>query len=245
MSGHMTGRFADQGLANTLGLNTLRHGTNLISWLAIHIIGALPSMGGSSVGGDAGFNFDTQNINKFYLIKDSGLIFTRSEKSSCIWNFFERSTYAFGFSRIYAGKSTLNLCTYILGGFGRINLNQIILPKHKKLFQVIGLIIGIFHPILKFRCSPEVAASYTDDDTLIWNAACSTHQGIAPWNIGILGTVSNSLTLKTFNRILDNRQKLITGLAQLALAGCSAYYLAPLMTAHRTAFIAGAILGFI
>jgi len=44
---YLVGRVADQGLANFFGEATCRHGTNPLSWLLIHITGALPQMGGT------------------------------------------------------------------------------------------------------------------------------------------------------------------------------------------------------
>src|SRR5262245_44915520 len=69
---YIVGRIADQGLANVTGIETLRHGTNPISWVGIHILGALPKqMGGSKIGGDYGTGCNEQNVGRFYMEHDS------------------------------------------------------------------------------------------------------------------------------------------------------------------------------
>src|SRR5437016_6333951 len=63
----LLGRIAEQGVANTLGLATLKHGTNAVSWLSIHLFGTLPYFGNTCVGGDYGKGYDRLNIGRTYF----------------------------------------------------------------------------------------------------------------------------------------------------------------------------------
>jgi hypothetical protein len=125
---HLMGRLADQGLANTLGLATLRHGTHPLSWISIHLFGALPQMGGNRTGGDFGAGCDYQNGGQFYFAKGS-----HAEHVSTL--------YRRGAVRIlpktYSIKATKNL------------LKNVGCPQF--IAAISGFVIGTLLPTIKFR----------------------------------------------------------------------------------------------
>ena len=64
--------WADNGLADLMGLETLRHGTNPYNNLCIRINGGDPNHGGKSTGSTPEDHCDKENVkNHFYLFKDS------------------------------------------------------------------------------------------------------------------------------------------------------------------------------
>ncbi len=228
---HLIGRVFDQGLANTLGLTTLRHGTNPISWLGVHLFGALPQMGGTKIGGDYGKGFHYQNINHFYFAKGP----TSSPYNNLIKEYMHLRCVPRLLPKLYAIHSTANL------------LKKIALPSIAS--NVLGIIIGSVLPTIKFRFSEEKVENRPLDPTTPYESACSTTEWVSPLNIGIVGTIWKSLTYKIPLYMSQEPYRVITGVAQLALVGVSSYFLmlhfSAFIIAQKTAVIAGLILGVI
>ena len=221
---HLIARCADQGLANACGLATLRHGTNPLSWLSIHLTGANPHMGGSSIGGDFGNGFHAQNIGRFYMATDEGR-----------WgqNFISRGMKTRVVPRGYAIDSTCNLLT------------KVYIPKIFS--QIIAVYVGAYIlPTIRFRFSQDEVNKMKPDRS-IPGYARSVDYAISPLNIGFAGTIKNAFTLKTFSRINENRARFITGVAQLCLCAFVVQYLMmaspALFVANQVSMVAGTVLG--
>jgi hypothetical protein len=79
--------------------------------------------------------------------------------------------------------------------------------------------------------------------------AVYTNKWISPLNFGTIGTIWNALHYKTPLRMLRESMRVVTGIAQLAIAGAAAYFVFTKMpdyiTTHRTSLVAGAVLGMI
>lgn len=225
---YLIARVADQGLANTMGLATLRHGTNPISWIGIHILGAQPSMGGSKFGGEQVSCLLHQNINRFYFALDSDFYQT---KPSTISEWLKQKKEMRRLPEDYAVRSTENLI-FALTGFDNIPI------------RVLSLRIGLLLPTIKFRYSNEEALTFKKDLSYLHNLACSTDQRQSPLNIGIVGTVWKSLSLKTPSRMLSNPFRVIIGIAELAFCAIAAYFAIQTMplflASHKVALVAGA-----
>lgn len=204
---HFIARLADQGLANTLGLVTLRHGTNPVSWLGIHILGAMPSMGDSKFGGDYHIwgVYSHQNKNRFYFAKGNNDEVPRQ----------------------YARWSTKNLFKGICG------------IKMDPLAEFIGTVL----PTIKFRFPHDKVETLKQDPTI--PSACSTDQRISPLNIGLLGTLSNGISVDAPKRMQINKPRVLLGIAQLAFCAAVTFialnYLAMFIAAHKTAVLVGTI----
>lgn len=141
VASYCVARVADQGLAHTLGLTTLRHGTNPLSWLSIHILGFLPQMGASSIGGDAGVSYVHQNLNRVYLAKDAEDTYYYNSNSPFI---FLYSRYRMRIlPRLYNGCSTDSL------------LKRICLVNDSKYFRCTRLFIFLCHFVLylQLKCA--------------------------------------------------------------------------------------------
>lgn len=230
---YLTARLADQGLANTLGLVTLRHGTNPISWLGIHILGAKPSMGASKFGGDAAsYAFATQNKNRFYLAHDSDYFYSNTSSKN-LEKYFPNKIQIRVLPRQYACWSTNNLILSICG------------IKTGPLPYLIGLAL----PVIKFRFPHEKVITFIEDRSIDDNAACSTDQYISPLNIGLLGTLWNGISIHTPKRIFKHKVRVLVGLAELAFCAAVAYlaitHLAMFIAAHKTAVLAGAFFALV
>lgn len=237
---HIIGRIADQGTANTLGLKTLRHGTNPLSWISIHLLGALPQAGGSTVGGDYGSGCHAQNLGRFYFARGPVNLLPNRFKP---WH--ERQlerisawTSARGIQRLlpktYAMTSTTNLLNRVLPA----------LPA-----KFLGYSIGALIPTIKFRYPEQTVEIFYEDHTIPNRAACSTDKWQSPLNIGVIGTVWQSLTYRTPIRMFQHPVRVLTGIAQLGVAGAAIYLAAQtfpaILVAQKTAILAGFILGVI
>jgi len=187
---HLIARCGDQGLANACGLATLRHGTNPLSWLSIHLTGANPKMGGSSIGGDFGSEFHQQNVGRFYFATDEGRFGQ---------NLFFRAFKARMLPRGYICRSTGLL-------MGRIYIPTIF-------SQAIAGNVALWMPTIKFRFSQHQVSQMKPDKS-IPGYARSVNYAVSALNIGIIGTIKEAFTFETFTRINENRVRFITGIAQ-------------------------------
>jgi hypothetical protein len=71
-AGNCIYHLVDDGLANLLGLETLRHGTNPVSYVSIALFGGNPSHGGTAIGSTYGWASDKETASTkgyFYLFK--------------------------------------------------------------------------------------------------------------------------------------------------------------------------------
>lgn len=215
------GRLVDQGLANTFAVSTLRHGTNPLSWLLIHLHGAQPSWGGSSLGGDFGRRFDYQNKNNFFLWTDRD------------------SFYAIAQSKLFSVTSCYNLLNRVCWVASPLSVLGICIPSIK--FRLSPSELEKMNPDRSYR-----EQSYACGGSV----ACFTNQPISPSNIGIFGTIRNGISHETPQRMSTNIYQVATGIAQLALAGCLAFscastLLSDIDTVTVITSIAGICLGLI
>lgn len=220
---YLGGRLIDQGLANSLGLATLRHGTNPFSWISIHLLGAIPALGGNSIGGDYGNHFDYQNRGRVYFAAGMRVSEISVFRKRCLIRAIPKG---------YAARSTWNL------------LNKLI-PMSSKINAYLAIPIGVLLPTIKFRFTNLEVKEMVQDPTT--QLACSTNKWVSPLNIGIIGTVYKSVTNHTFTLIKEHPWRVITGLAQLALSGAIVYAMMTtvpaFLVANKVTIVAGIALG--
>lgn len=96
---YLVGRIADQGLANFFGEATTRHGTHPLAWLSIHILGAIPQMGGNSTGGSSE-EVSYYNRGWFFI--------ARGPRHAPDLNWAWKRIYPRGIPRLYCFMSTNN-----------------------------------------------------------------------------------------------------------------------------------------
>jgi hypothetical protein len=112
----------------------------------------------------------------------------------------------------------------------------------------IALITALVLPPIRIRMAQEDLEKMPVAPLMPGEAVC-TDRWIPPWNLGTPGTIWNALHYKTPLRMFREPMRVITGIAQLAIAGAVAYYVFTKMPDYivrqKTALIAGAVLGMI
>jgi hypothetical protein len=207
----------DDGIANLLGLQTLRHGTNFFNYLSIRVYGGDPQQGGKTTGSTKGWvNDDTRNY--FYLFKDSAFQIT--------------SPYE-GIHELYKGPLRISAISSRFSSRGHVflsgyNFTARVLPVDsnsnciRKLFRLmLGLLGGIpnllLTPTLKFRFS-KIDSSRLLNDPYYHGAAYRTMQKVEWWRIGLFGSIVTGVNLNWFERFKANPLKVLTGVVQLTAA---------------------------
>lgn len=222
---YCVGRIADQGASNFFGLATVRHGTHPLAWLSIHMTGALPQMGGNSTGG-SNKEIASQNIGYFYM--------ARGIRIPNVPTWFKRF-----YPRFIPRTFTFSSTKHLLEKTGLPSL--ITVPA--------AVTTAALLPPIRFRVPQDVLDYKMEVAPLMPEVAVRTSRYVSPFHIGTLGTFWNALTYKTPIRMLREPYRVLTGVAQLAIAAATAYYVytrnPSLLLNHRTAIIAGAVLGMI
>lgn len=239
---HFIARTADQGLAHTLGLATLRHGTNPLFWLSIHTVGFMPSMGGSKCGGDAVLRVHPQNNNHVFFAADA-------DDYRGVNNL-----KTFLISKIQMRFLPRYFCQTSCQGL----LNQIgLLPKIKhsddKMLTVIKFTVLFLLtagsqaiPTIKVRLDSEKAKKLSKDYTIDNDWAVYTDEWVSPLNIGLAGTLWNGLSYKVVKRTYEKPARFIAGVALIAISAYAGIHLLPsAIVAHKVAVIAGVALAII
>ncbi len=262
---HLLFRTAEQGLAHLSGLVTLRHGANPLSWLSIHTIGAIPRFGGCKIGGDSHNKNEkahAQNPGRFYMAKDADSFENYTGRAKIIsfilkncpkalkervqWlnepiKYLDNRIAMRAVPKSYAKRSTARLIEFICFYPHCLKIMNYGIPDF---FALSAYLV----PSIKFRFSQEKVDTMTPDK-LLNEAGCSSTEWISPLNIGLLGTVWNSLTYRTVVRMYDSPTRVFTGVALVAISAATAYYamltMPAFIVAHQTAILAGAILAII
>jgi hypothetical protein len=271
-------RFADQALADSLGLRTVRVGTDPLTWVSSHFVGLSGSESSvSNMTDEYGVDFA-----KLFAVIDAQIT-ERIQKLSPGW--FQ--TIAFTIQRwvlhnyvvTVISETLKNISPWVHGFFFKSNPLMWIfrkctmhtvsyLQKTVDTYRLIqgdensgnirlaaslsfSLIAALFTPTLKFRYREAEAqvkfTEWTMNNTVptTGNVILTTDQKLSPTNIGILGTLKNSIGFPSWNKV----SKVALGMTKLALAGAVAYgtyKLCPnFVESHKTALIAGAVFAVI
>jgi hypothetical protein len=111
-----------------------------------------------------------------------------------------------------------------------------------------SLIAALFTPTLKFRYrEADAQKRFTEWNGVATtgNVLLTTEKNLSPLNIGILGTLKNSIGLPSWSKA----SKVALGLTKLAFAGAVAYgtyrFCPNFVESHKTALIAGAVFAVI
>lgn len=255
MTSYALANLSVQGLSNTLGLVTLRHGTNPISWLSIQILGGRTHFGGSAIGGEySGSKYASQNLNRFYMAPDSDYWgsddyfrvidkdkafvetshFGETEKIDLL---AERPTVDkfLGewplFPHWLRNKIFMRLLPKTYACKSNINVIQgVIGDVGYSLVKAIATAIlavptGFINPTIKFRVSEETLKNLDPDLSYPPGVACSSTENISALNIGLRGVIWNSLTPKTFSRMTNNLTRVICGIAEVVFCALTALYI--------------------
>ena len=206
----------DDGIANVLNLETLRHGTNPYSNIILRIKGGDPDKGASSFGSTK--NFSTDNpVSHFYLFKDNevGLnAFGISEfpgTPNAFLHLIKRHM-----PRIHAALSGYNFFSQVLDKESLKDFSSI---KVLRVFiGIIGSLTSFFiSPTLRFRFS-EIDSNRFENDPPYAGLAYRTQLPVEPWRIGPMGSLITGLNPKRFSKIKINPMKILTGIVQITCA---------------------------
>jgi hypothetical protein len=246
----IVGRLVEQGLANGLGLATLRHGTNVISWIFIHILGTLPKFENIPIGGDYGYAVLKENRGRTFF---SYAHATDREPNQYYYQQHlekinpERCTRIT--SKDYEYRSNINLLK--------------VLGMRKPISVPLAIFLTIIVPAVKVHLPDERVKGIEDFDieTSEWTSTTDfkrdtteyysyyTKKWISPLNVGVIGSIWQSITFKTPMRMIKNRSRVLTGVVQLSLsafiAGTFIVYSPAFTKAYQTSIVAGLILGMI
>lgn len=233
----ITYEFIDSGLANVLGLETLRHGTNPISWVQIHLQGGNPNFGRAQFGSRG----EETEANFFYVIKDSAFqmnakgleevhtINTFAEKVFCNI-FWQKGTGTRIFPRFFA----------TLSGFNFISEDRQNRSFSNLFFSCIGGAISFFFsPTIRFRFSK---VDSFEDDPEFNGLAYRTQKIVEPWRIGLIGSLLSGVNSDWYSRARANPLKIATGVVQLTCAVALTTLYINIMVANPISASIGALL---
>lgn len=211
LAGNVIYRFFDDGLANILGLETFRHGTNLLNYCSIRLFGGDPKYGGKYSGSTVGWVFD-ETDNYFYLFKDNEFGFSRFT-----YYIKEDSFIKKAYLKRYYSKKHCYLSSYNFTVRHQYEENVV-----AKIFRCcIGYLSGfvgvLITPTLHFRFR-KIDHHRFEEDPAYAGYAYKTSQKAEAWRIGILGSLFTGINLDWFSRVRAAPIKILTGVVQLTCA---------------------------
>ena len=208
----------DNGIANALGLETLRHGTNPLNNLRMRITGGDPKHGGKSSGSTKGWvNDNTETY--FYLFKDSEYQYLVNG-ATAFQDFFiallgrTKIIALKFFPRIHATLSGYNFVAQI-----HTNMYCPRVVKCCSIFSscLAGAFSGLISPTLRFRFS-VIDPERMQNDPCYDGAAYRTTRAVEPWRLGLLGSLLTGINPAWFSRVKAKPLKILTGYVQIACA---------------------------
>lgn len=245
-AGVVGGKLFDDGLANALCVESLRHGTNLGSYAHIRLWGGDPNWGGSTLGSTYGVYEDPNVIHHFYVFKGTEYPHCQPPQDM---NTFMKVAYFF---HQWVGPRVHTF----LSGYHAINAafclhpdsNNLAVKCSRVFFGVLGgLITLIVTPILKFRVSNIDPSRFINDEHYV-NMAYMTPSKLEPWRIGILGSLLTGVNSNWLERVKARPLQLAIGILQvvtsLAIFAIT-IYLALYADYSRALFLAPLAVGFL
>jgi len=203
----------DDGLANILALETLRHGTNPVNFLGISLFGAQPEQGGKKTGSsnkifdylptDSGSN----PTGYFYVIKDT---------------YYQIDTSKLWFPACL-GKRLLPLIFSALSGHNLAVYPIDALCDEKSWVKIAKTCVGIFGAVLSVAITPTLKFRFTNLNSFV-NDPCAelwayrTAKKMEVWRIGILGSVITGVNGNWVQRAIEKPWKVLTGIVQISCA---------------------------
>jgi len=204
ITGSILYNLVDDGIANVLGLETLRHGTNLCNNLSIRVSGCDPNHGGKTTGSTHGYIDDNTN-NRVYVFKDSEF-----DK--------EMMRYKTPLYRLLYHASIKRICTKLHTYLSSYNFIQKHIIQNSIVSKIVATVSGIFSPTLRFRFS-RIDSKRFANDPRYGNMAYVTTKKIEAWRLGILGSLITGINFDWYQRVRVNPGKVLTGVIQL-IAAC-------------------------
>lgn len=204
----------DDGLANILAVETLRHGTNPVNFISISLWGANPKHGGKKTGSTYKMldltPKDTTGNPKgyFHVVKDSDY---KVDAINYLW--FPACLGKRLLPLLFSTLSGYNLSVYPLDNLSH---EKLWVKRARVCIGVAGAILSMFMtPTLKFRyVNPD---SFVDDPCAeLW--AYRTAKKVEAWRIGILGSLITGVNSSWAQRAIAKPWKVLTGFVQISWA---------------------------
>lgn len=225
----------DDGCANLLQVETLRHGTSPTSYVKIRWQGAEPNKNADTIGSTPAGLLPVEGY--FYVFKET-LPFLKAIKRS----------------KLHALFATIHVFSdaFIKTKLGRCLSSRREMCAVRAMAMALGLsstAIGALTPVLSFRfLKKEISTSRFEDDPNYRDPSNSsgasdayrTKSPIEPWRIGFLGTIFTGINRELFQRVKSNPSRSLKGAVQLAGAAAIAWCASNLSS---ISFLAGVALG--
>jgi len=200
----------DQGVANTLALETLRHGTNPINNVRIRLAGGSPSKSCDPSGSTFGtplYSDDFKNKKYFFLFKDTEYSTPYIEaifKDPIISKVISKVEVCF-----LTKAHTILSCSNMLG------IDHKYEPNPFKA-QPISILAACISPTLRFRFS-HIDPLRLEDDPNYFGRAYRTDQLVEPWRLGLVGSILTGVNSDLPSRAEKKPEKAVTGITQLTM----------------------------
>lgn len=227
----------DNGVANVLALETLRHGTNPYSNLLIRHNGGNPECGGAEFGSThrltQGSTNQLDSRNYFYLFKDPS---EASWGGTCgiMEAPLNEQLGARILSRVHARLSGIEFTDKLLE---RKNSPQFI----KNFSAAIGRLSIFISPTLRFRFS-NIDPLRLENDPDYHGLAYRTKKVVEPWRLGLVGSLITGADDNWFSRAQKKPKKVLIGAVQIATAVIATTLYINIIRAYPCMAVAGALL---
>lgn len=222
--GGFTYSLLDDGFANILAVQTLRHGTNPFNYVSIRLMGGDPSSGGKPSGSTQGWLGDDTH-HYFYLFKDKDYQFENCRLGRLM------SINMLGtrvLSRIHCFFSGYNFVARIFPK----KPNWAIVKCTKIFAGTIGGLLSLsITPTLRFRFS-AIDSDRLVDDPAYSGAAYRTAKKVEAWHIGMLGTLLTGINFDWFSRVQANPIRFMTGVIEVTCANAIMILCIPILVAN-------------
>jgi len=205
----------DDGLANLLGLQSLRHGTCLTNYVSILTHGGDPSHGGKESGSSAGGQpLMGKEMAERYIQESQGHF------------------HVFADNDFKGAKGCMPLFTHAVVCFLPLmhttfsGMGTFVSPESKGCVatagRVAGAVLNFFTPTIRFKFTEGEMGGRFECDPDYGPAALRTRHKIEPWRTGIVGTLAVGLNLGVFKRILEHPIKFLLGVIEIVAAAALA-----------------------
>lgn len=202
----------ESAISHLLALHRLRHGTSPINYVKIQMHGLVPENASQSHGEATYLSVnDPQNNPEprevlVYVMKDQNSKPCECKKKKICTKYLHFSFTKRIDPREYAYQSGAAMLA-----------SKKVSPLAKRIFMIIGGIIGFFTPTLQFHFDPKDIGVF-ENDPWIGCIALRTGESISAKRLGLLGALRTGLNGRILPRIQEDPKNALFGVVQLVAA---------------------------
>lgn len=221
---NLASRFIDDGIANILGLESLRHGTNFSNNVNIYLSGGDPNQGGQETGSTSkcGVESFKENVKGyFYLFKDSEFIPSMKVSSPETIGVIAHIAGTIIMQFLPLARRFLPKMHAAISGY---NLTARVVSKENSTLKPLRMFIGIIGgtlsamiPTLKFKYTAIDSTKFENDPDYP-GLAYRTKEKVECWRAGLFGSLCVGINSDWYLRAKANPMKICTGAVQLITA---------------------------